>query len=68
MSSNELLDKLEKAAKEYLQRERDVLNAQYNFLDQILRARGYSKLSDHNSAKAQELLIKSIQDFLNSTS
>lgn len=65
MNSSELLDKLESAAKEYLQKERDTLNAQYNFFDQVLKARGYSKLSDHNSAKAQELLVKSIQDFLN---
>lgn len=60
------LQKLENAAKDYINKEKKRLNAEYDFLDAILRARGYSKLEDHNSEKAGDLLIKSITDFLES--
>jgi len=43
-----------------------MLNAEYDFLTLILKARGYSKISDSNNKKAGEILIKSIQDFLES--
>ena len=64
MTKNERLQKLENAAKEYLNREKKVLNAQYDFLDKILNARGYSKVEDQNSGAAANLLINSIKDFL----
>lgn len=64
MSSNDRLQKLQDAAKEYLVRERKILNAEYDFIDKILKARGYFKVDDANNQKASELLIKSLKDFL----
>lgn len=64
MSKSERLDKLEQAAKEYLNREKKILDAEYDFLDSVLKARGYSKVEDHNSDKAANLLVKSIKEFL----
>lgn len=64
MAQNDKLDKLEQAAKEYIDKQRKRLNAEYDFFDSVLKARGASKISDHNNDKAAELLIKSINDFL----
>lgn len=64
MTKEERLNKLEQVAKEYITRERKILNAEYNYLSKILNARGYSKLEEHNDKKASELLIQSIKDFL----
>lgn len=64
--SQELLTKLEQAAKIYIESEKKMLNAEYDFLTLILKARGYSKITDFNNKKAGEFFIKSMQDFLES--
>lgn len=64
--NNDLLDKLKQAADDYVSKEKKILNAEYDFLDAILKARGFSKLEQHNNEKAGEILIKSILDFLES--
>jgi hypothetical protein len=64
--ANDKLNKLKQAAQEYLNRERKILNAQYSYLDKILKARGFSKIEEHNNEKASELLINNLKDFLKS--
>jgi len=64
MTKNQRLKNLEDAAKKYIDREKKILNAEYDFLDKILSARGYSKVEDQNNSSASDLLINSLKDFL----
>lgn len=65
MSAQERLQELKEAANEYFAKEKTRLNAEYDFLDAISKARGGNVgLQDANAEGASEILVNSINDYL----
>lgn len=59
------LEELKKAASEYFTKEKNRLNAEYAFLDNISKKRGGSVgLQDLNAEGASKILADSINDYL----
>jgi hypothetical protein len=63
--SQDKIDELEKAAKDYFSNERIRLDAQWKFLDAISKKRGGSVgMQDSNAYESSQILSKFITDYL----
>ncbi len=60
------IDDLKKAAKEYLDRETKILDAELNFLKNIQQKRGSGNLAAKSTGKINSIFVKNIRDFLSS--
>lgn len=66
MTPDERLEQLRQAAKEYIEKEKKALNAEYDFLDNILKKRGINRIDNANTSTASNLFVSSLSDFLGS--
>jgi len=61
---NQKLSDLKKSAKSYCDNEKKVLQAELEFIDKIIKTRGKNSINNQNSAKLEEIIVKSLSDFL----
>jgi hypothetical protein len=66
MSPDERLDELKQAAKDYIDKEKKILNAEHDFIDNILKKRGANKVDNANTNTASGIFVSSLLDFLGS--
>jgi ferredoxin-thioredoxin reductase catalytic subunit len=66
MSPDERLDELKRAAKDYIDKEKKILNAEHDFIDNILKKRGANKVDNANTNTASGIFVSSLLDFLGS--
>ncbi len=66
MTPDQRLDELKKAAQKYIDKEKKQLNAEHDFIENILKKRGSNKIEDSNSTSASGIFVSSLSDFLGS--
>lgn len=66
MTPDQRLDELKQAAQKYIDKEKKQLNAEHDFIENILKKRGSNKIEDTNSNSASGIFVSSLADFLGS--
>lgn len=66
MTPDQRLDELKRAAQKYIDKEKKQLNAEHDFIENILKKRGSNKIEDTNSNSASGIFVSSLADFLGS--
>ncbi len=64
--ANQKLSQLKQSAKDYCDKEKKILDAEYDFIDKIIRSRGKNSINDSNISKTEEILVDTLTKFLSS--
>jgi hypothetical protein len=62
--TNKQLSDLKDSAKQYCDAEKKIIQAELDFIDKVIKTRGKNSINNKNIAKVEEILVKSLTDFL----
>ncbi len=63
---NQKLSKLKQSAKDYYDKQKKILDAEYDFIDKVIQSRGKNSVNNSNVENVNNILVSSLSEFLSS--